>query len=92
MYRDRPDAEMVACAGVFGSGACGLSIQVDILLQKRRDKAAAKLFFKRMLRSSPVPRKIVTDQLRSYQAAKAGIPEQREACVRQSGSPAEQPG
>ncbi|MGF6901357.1 transposase-like protein [Paraburkholderia sp. GAS348] len=28
-----------------------------------------------MLRSSPVPRKIVTDQLRSYPAAKAEIPE-----------------
>jgi putative transposase len=28
-----------------------------------------------LLRSSPVPRKIVTDQLRSYPAAKAEIPE-----------------
>ncbi|MCP2090059.1 UNVERIFIED_ORG: transposase-like protein [Paraburkholderia sediminicola] len=28
-----------------------------------------------MLRSNPVPRKIVTDQLRSYPAAKAAIPE-----------------
>jgi transposase-like protein len=28
-----------------------------------RDKAAAKRFFKRVLRSSPVPRKIVTDHL-----------------------------
>jgi putative transposase len=45
------------------------------LVQKRRDKAAAKRFFKRVLRSSPVPRKIVTDQLRSYPAAKAEIPE-----------------
>ena len=49
--------------------------ELDILLQKRRDKAAAKRFFKRVLRSSPVPRKIVTDQLRSYPAAKAEIPE-----------------
>jgi hypothetical protein len=45
------------------------------LVQKRRDKAAAKRFFKRVLRSSPVPRKIVTDQLRSYPAAKAEIQE-----------------
>ena len=45
--------------------------ELDILLQKRRDKAAAKRFFKRVLRSNPVPRKIVTDQLRSYPAAKA---------------------
>jgi len=50
--------------------------ELDILLQKRRDKAAAKRFFKRVLASSPdMPRKIVTDQLRSYPAAKAEIPE-----------------
>lgn len=48
---------------------------LDILLQKRRDKAAAKRFFQRVLRSCSTPRKIVTDQLRSYPAAKAGIPE-----------------
>lgn len=50
-------------------------VELDILLQKRRDKAAAKRFFKRVLRSSPVPRKIITDQLHSYPAAKAEIPE-----------------
>src|SRR5258705_3906845 len=49
--------------------------ELDILLQKRRDKAAAKRLFKRVLRSSPVPRKIVTDQLRSYPAGKDRIPE-----------------
>ncbi|MEA3125327.1 MAG: putative transposase, partial [Caballeronia sp.] len=49
--------------------------QLDILVQKRRDKTAAKRFFKRVLRSSPVPRKIVIDQLRSYPAAKAEISE-----------------
>ncbi|WP_028206443.1 IS6 family transposase [Paraburkholderia nodosa] len=49
--------------------------ELDVLLQKRRDKAAAKRFFKRVLRSNPVPRKIITDQLRSYPAAKAEIPE-----------------
>ena len=49
--------------------------ELDILLHKRRDKAAAKRFFKRVLRSNPAPRKIVTDQLRSYPAAKAEIPE-----------------
>ena len=49
--------------------------ELDVLLQKRRDKAAAKRFFRRVLRSNPVPRKIVTDQLRSYRAAKAEIPE-----------------
>jgi putative transposase len=50
--------------------------ELDILLEKRRDKAAAKRFFKRMRASCPeAPRKIVTDQLRSYPAAKAEIPE-----------------
>jgi len=49
--------------------------ELDVLVQKRRDKAAAKRFFRRVLRSNPVPRKIVTDQLRSYRAAKADIPE-----------------
>ncbi len=49
--------------------------ELDILLQKQRDKTAAKRFFQRVLRSFPAPRKIVTDQLRSYPAAKADIPE-----------------
>jgi putative transposase len=49
--------------------------ELDILLQKRRNKAAAKRFFKHVLRSNSVPRKIVTDQLRSYPAAKVEIPE-----------------
>ncbi|ATF90566.1 IS6 family transposase [Burkholderia gladioli] len=49
--------------------------ELDILLQKQRDKAAAKRFFQRVLRTCPVPRKIVTDQLCSYPAAKADIPE-----------------
>ncbi|MGF6916014.1 transposase-like protein [Paraburkholderia sp. 40] len=50
-------------------------VELDVLLQKRRDKAAAKRFFRRVLRANPVPRKIVTGQLRSYPAAKADIPE-----------------
>jgi transposase-like protein len=36
--------------------------ELDVLLQKRRDKAAAKRFFIRVLRSAPVPRKIVAVQ------------------------------
>lgn len=36
---------------------------------------APKRFFRWVLRSNQVPRKIVTDQLRSYPAAKADIPE-----------------
>ena len=43
---------------------------VDVFLQRKRDGAAAKWFFKRLLRShSSEPRKIVTDKLRSYGVA-----------------------
>jgi putative transposase len=36
-------------------------VELDILLQKRRDKAAAKRFFKRVRAACPaVPRKIIT--------------------------------
>ncbi|MFT4767602.1 MAG: putative transposase [Glaciecola sp.] len=43
---------------------------VDVFLQVKRDGAAAKRFFKRLLRShDEEPRKIVTDKLRSYGVA-----------------------
>jgi len=43
---------------------------VDVYLQKRRDGAAAKRFFKRLLKKHhDEPRKIVTDKLRSYGVA-----------------------
>ena len=43
---------------------------VDVYLQTRRDGAAAKRFFKRLLRShGDEPRKIVTDKLRGYGVA-----------------------
>jgi len=50
-------------------------VELDVLLQKHRDKAAAKRFFRKMPRSYPVPRTIITDQLRSYLAAKAEVPQ-----------------
>lgn len=43
---------------------------VDVLLQTRRDGAAAKRFFRRLLKSQGgEPRKIITDKLRSYGVA-----------------------
>ena len=43
---------------------------IDIFLQSRRDGAAAKRFFKRLLkRNRGEPRQIVTDKLRSYGVA-----------------------
>jgi putative transposase len=44
---------------------------VDVFLQFKRDGAAAKRFFRRLLRSNGgEPRKIVTDKLRSYGVAR----------------------
>ncbi|MDQ1042058.1 transposase-like protein [Streptomyces sp. V4I2] len=43
---------------------------LDILVQDRRDKAAARRFFRRLMKKTrTVPRVIVTDKLRSYGAA-----------------------
>ncbi len=45
-------------------------VVVDILVQSRRDRAAAERFFRHLLRSSGVvPHTITTDRLASYQAA-----------------------
>jgi putative transposase len=47
---------------------------LDILVQRRRDKHAAKTFFRKLLkRLTYVPRVIVTDQLKSYGAARREI-------------------
>jgi hypothetical protein len=45
--------------------------ELDVPVQKRRGNAAAKRVFRRVLRSNPAPRWIVTDRLCSYPAAKA---------------------
>ena len=50
-------------------------VELDVPVQKRRDKAAAKRIFRRVLSIRPVPRKIMTDQLRNYPAAKDEIPQ-----------------
>jgi putative transposase len=43
---------------------------IDILLQPRRDRHAAALFFRKLLkRSGRVPHRLVTDRLWSYRAA-----------------------
>jgi putative transposase len=45
--------------------------EIDILVQKRKDKGAAMRFFKRLLKGQgAMPLKIVTDKLASYSAAK----------------------
>jgi putative transposase len=42
---------------------------LDILVTRRRNKRAAKRFFRKLLRDNPKPRVVVTDMLRSYGAA-----------------------
>jgi putative transposase len=47
---------------------------LDILVQPRRDKRAAKKFFRKLLKGLKyIPRVIVTDKLGSYAAAKAEV-------------------
>jgi len=47
---------------------------LDILVQHRRDKKAAKKFFRKLLKGlTYVPRVIVTDKLASYSAAKREV-------------------
>jgi putative transposase len=47
---------------------------LDILVQSRRNKQAAKRFFRKLLKGlTYVPRVIITDKLKSYAAAKREI-------------------
>ncbi len=47
---------------------------LDIFAQNRRNKKAAKRFFRKLLKGLQyVPRVIITDKLKSYGAAKAEI-------------------
>ena len=47
---------------------------IDVLVQKRRDKQAAKRFFSKMLkRQGQSPRRMITDKLKSYGAARQEI-------------------
>jgi putative transposase len=47
---------------------------LDILVQPRRDKHAAKKFFRKLLKGlAYVPRVLITDQLKSYDAAKRDL-------------------
>lgn len=48
---------------------------LDILLQKERDTRAAKRFFRRLIEVNEIPKRIVTDGLRSYEAALKELPE-----------------
>lgn len=46
---------------------------LDILVQSRRNKAAAMRFFRKLFKAWGQPRVIITDKLRSYGAAKADL-------------------
>ena len=66
---------------------------VDVYLQAKRDGAAAKRFFRRLVRSSDTePRKIVTDKLRSYGVAhRELIPDTIHSTQQYENNRAEQP-
>ena len=54
---------------------------LDILVQSRRDKKAAKKFFRKLLKGLRyVPRVIVTDKLKSYSAARTEVMPSVEHC------------
>jgi putative transposase len=54
---------------------------LDILVQSRRDKKAAKKFFRKLLKGLRyVPRVIITDKLTSYNAAQAEVLPSVEHC------------
>src|ERR1700730_6164163 len=62
---------------------------LDILVQSRRNKHAAKRFFRKLLKGLQyVPRVIITDKLKSYGAAKReilpGVEHRQHARVKQS--------
>jgi putative transposase len=60
---------LCACLALVSSGNV-----LDILVQRRRDKKAAKTFFRKLLTGCQcVPRVIVTDKLKSYGAAKREV-------------------
>jgi putative transposase len=47
---------------------------IDILVQSRRDRRAATRFFRKLLkRQGSVPRRLITDKLRSYSAARRTV-------------------
>jgi putative transposase len=47
---------------------------IDILIQSRRDRRAATRFFRKLLkRQGSVPRRLITDKLRSYAAARRAV-------------------
>ncbi|MBX8827508.1 DDE-type integrase/transposase/recombinase, partial [Ochrobactrum sp. SFR4] len=71
------DEVVVKCAGTkfwLWRAVDQHGIVLEEILQKRRDKKAAKrLLLALMKRYGFVPKRIVTDKLRSYGAAKAGV-------------------
>jgi putative transposase len=47
---------------------------IDILVQARRDRRAATRFFRKLLkRQASVPRRLITDKLRSYASARRAV-------------------
>ena len=59
---------------IFGEQWIRMATFLDILVQSRRDKKAAKKFFRKLLTGLRyVPRVIITDRLKSYGAARTEV-------------------
>jgi CRISPR/Cas system-associated protein endoribonuclease Cas2 len=57
-----------------GARLIRMEMFLDILVQSKRDKKAAKKFFRKLLKGLRyVPSVIITDKLRSYNAAKDAV-------------------
>ncbi|WP_406729217.1 IS6 family transposase [Streptomyces sp. GD-15H] len=68
-----PDEALIKIGGkrkYLGRAADADGTVLDILVQSRRDRAAARHFFRKLLKKTcSVPRVVVADKLRSYRAA-----------------------
>ena len=59
-------------------------VVLDILVQNRRDQKAAKKFFRKLLKGLQyVPRVLITDKLKSYNAARAEVMSSVQSCSAQ---------
>ena len=66
--------ESTANCSIFGERSIKDGEVLDILVQPRRDKRAAKKFFRKLLKGLRyVPRVIITDKLGSYSAAQSEV-------------------
>ena len=65
-HLDEQQLRITARCIIYGVPWMRMAFELDVFLQKRRNKKAAIRFLSRLLNTYPKPRLIVTDKLRSY--------------------------